>query len=128
MMEKKTQDVITFIIKSDSSISKMVTKCLRVLHPESPNTATASPVEIIADAKVSGKAITITEIVKRRITEHGGKINQVTRVQAKPDPEDVPAMTHRSTHLQGEGYGKSRKNTKVQMIIRLDTGDVEDLK
>ena len=128
MMERKTQDVTTFIIKSDSSISKMVTKCLRVLHPESSNTATASAVEIIADARVSGKAITITEIVKRRITEHGGKVNQVTRVQAKPDPEDVPAVTNPSTHLQGEGYGQSRKNTKVQMIIRMDTGDVEDLR
>jgi len=40
--------------------------------------------EIVAAAKVASKAITITEIVKRRISKHGGKVIQMTRVEENP--------------------------------------------
>jgi hypothetical protein len=127
MTEKEKKDVQTVVIRSDSSISKMVTKCLKILHPEATAATSPSPVEIIADARVSGKAITITEIVKRRIIEHGGTINQSTRVQAKPDPEEVPSDTVGQKHLQGEGYEKPRKKVDGQIIIRLDTEGVKDV-
>jgi hypothetical protein len=127
MTEKETKDVQTVVIKSDSSISKIVTKCLNILHPKAASATSSSPVEIVADAKVSGKAITITEIIKRRITEHGGTINQSTRVQAKPDPEEVLSDTTRQKHLQGEGYEKPRKKVNGQIIIRLDTEGVNDV-
>jgi hypothetical protein len=74
----------------------------------------------MADARVAGKAITITEIVKRRIIEHGGTISQTTRVQEKP-AADVPETEKKGkTHLQGEGYEKPQRKRDAQIVIRLE--------
>jgi hypothetical protein len=102
----ETEDVEIITVKSHSSVSKMVTKCLTILNRKLDDSSTKiNMVEIIADAKVAGKAITIAEIVKRRITEHGGIIHHTTRVQEKPSPAEVPPDNVERKHLQGEESG-----------------------
>ena len=114
----------TIVVKSNSKISKTVTKCLRMLDPqpveESANTAV---VKIIADAKVAGKAITITEIVKRRLLEHGGKIKQSTTIQEKPSLSEAPTSGPGQMHLQGEGFERAKKQLDAQILIQLERGD-----
>lgn len=111
-------------IKSHSAVSKTVTKCLRLLNPETKDVSTASTVstvlEITADARVAGKAITIVEIVKRRIIEHGETISQTTKVQEKPATENPSQENTGLTHLQGQGYQKTKKKLDGQIIIRLE--------
>jgi hypothetical protein len=111
--------VETIVIKARSKVSKTVTKCLRILNPDELDSS-HKPVKIIADAKVAGKAITITEIVKRRLVEHGKAVDQTTGVQEKPLlTEEVDKDTPK-THLQGEGYEKPKKKVDAQLVIRLE--------
>ena len=80
--------------------------------------------KIQADAKVAGKAITVTEIVKRRIKEHGQTITQTTQVQEKPAEDELPVDDVGKKHLQGEGYEKKTKKVDAQIVIRLEiSGD-----
>ena len=110
-------DAETIVIKPHSKVSKTVSKCLRILnHPDS----TPKPVKIIADAKVAGKAITITEIVKRRLVGHGKAVNQINGVQEKPELEEQADECTAKTHLQGEGYEKPKKKVDAQLVVRLE--------
>lgn len=116
-----TEDVQVITVKSHSPVSKMVTKCLDILTRKSDDSpAKTNTVELIADAKCAGKAITIAEIVKRRITEHSGTVHQTTRVQEKPTAAKVAIDGPERTHLQGEGYEKQKKKVDAQIIIRMD--------
>jgi Alba len=110
----------TIIIQSHSVISRLVTKCLKTLNPKSSDSSSPRFVEIKADAKAAGKAITIAEIVKRRISEHGGTITQLTHVEEKSASTEVIAVEPR-LHLQGEGYEKPKKRKDAQIIIRLES-------
>jgi len=107
-------------IKSRNSVSKTVTKCLATLHQIIP----PSIVEIVADAKVASKAITITEIVKRRISEHGGKIIQTTHIEERPSSEapmeQAEVEEGEITHLQGKGYEQPKSKVIAQLVIRLE--------
>ena len=111
--------VETIFIQSHSIIKKMVTKCFRVLHPESTNSSKQRILQIIADSKAAGKAITITEIVKRRIEENGGSIRQSTRIQEKHSVKEALAEEPKK-HLQGEGYEKPKKKVEAQIVIQLE--------
>lgn len=112
-------DAETIVIKAHSKVSKTVTKCLRILNPDEPD-STPKPVKIIADAKVAGKAITITEIVKRRLVGHGKAVNQTSGVQEKPELDEQADESAAKTHLQGEGYEKPKKKVDAQLVIRLE--------
>lgn len=114
-------DAETIVIKPHSKVSKTVTKCLRILNPDEPD-STPKPVKMIADAKVAGKAITITEIVKRRLVGHGKAVNQTNGVQEKQELEEQTQADEcpAKTHLQGEGYEKPKKKVDAQLVIRLE--------
>ena len=116
-------DEQTIVVKSNTVIQKTVTKCLGILAPKSGNTSSTMPnaITIVADANAAGKAISITEIVKRRIKEHNGTITQSTRVIEKPVVVDVPTEEIAPKHLQGEGYQKPKKRPNAQIEIRLET-------
>lgn len=120
----ETEDVKVITVKSHSAVSKTVTKCLTILTHKSDDTATKrTVVELAADAKVAGKAITIAEIVKRRIKENGGMMHQITRVQEKSipdDSEDVATDNNERKHLQGEGFEKPKRKADAQIIIRME--------
>jgi hypothetical protein len=111
----------TIVVKSHSNISKTVTKCLLILNPQ-PIEENANPavVKITADAKAAGKAITITEIVKRRILEHGGKIKQSTTVQERSTAPDTPISDPEQKYLKGEGFEKTKKRLDAQIVIQLE--------
>ena len=119
MTSEDGEQVQRINIKSRNSVSKTVTKCLANLHQTIP----PSIVEIVADAKVASKAITITEIVKRRISKHGGKVIQMTHVEEKPSSEALleqgEAEEGEITHLQGQGY-EQPKSKVAQLVIRLE--------
>ncbi|KAL7266534.1 hypothetical protein RUND412_010918 [Rhizina undulata] len=74
------ESITTLRIISSSKISKIVDRVLKILYaggtattnPENPGHP-ASVVALRAEAKVASKAITITETVKRRISENGGR-------------------------------------------------------
>src|SRR5271154_6620650 len=83
-MSTEEENEKTITIKPHSNISKTVTKCLGILVPDETHQTSSPVLNIIADAKVSGKAITITEIIKRRLKESGKTINQSTQIQEKP--------------------------------------------
>ena len=117
------ENLQTITVKSHSNVSKTVTKCLAILTAKVPDLSKRSTVEIVADAKVAGKAITIVEIVKRRIREHGMMLNQLTRVQDKPVGTDVFVGEEGRKHLQGEGSVKTTKKVDAQIIIRLERGE-----
>jgi hypothetical protein len=118
------ENVQTIVIKSHSRISKTVTKCLAILSQKSTDSSTLPILKLQADAKVAGKAITITEIVKRRIKEHGQAITQTTRVQEKHAENKLPADDEERKHLQGEGCVKGKKKVGAQIVIQLEkTGD-----
>lgn len=111
----------------------MVTKCLAILTTkEDASNPECKPriLQLHADAKVAGKAITITEIVKRRLKEHGQNVTQTTLVQDKPAANAGTNGGNRKVtakkHLQDEGYEKPKEKAKVnvQIIIRLQK-DVE---
>jgi hypothetical protein len=122
----ETEDVPAIMVKSHSAVSKMVTKCLDILARKSDNSSTnTNTVQLIADAKVAGKAITIAEIVKRRIIENGGIIHQTTRVQEKPPSIEIPTEGVDRKHLQGEGYEKVKKKVAAQIIIRMEKSVVD---
>jgi len=116
------ENVRRITIKSNSVISKTVTRCLNVLKTGAADGENAKKevLEVMADARAAGKAITIVEIVKRRITEGGGKIIQTTRVQEQPDEDVTTEEQQPKTHLQGEGYKKPRKKVNAQIIIALE--------
>ena len=117
----ETENVPVVTVKSHSAVSKMVTKCLDGLTRKSDNSSTnTNTVQLIADAKVAGKAITIAEIVRRRIIENGGIIHQTTRVQEKPPTVETPTDGVERKHLQGEGYEKVKKKVAAQIIIRME--------
>jgi hypothetical protein len=113
--------VTSITIKSHSAVSKMVSKCLAILNPEAGDASppASTVLEITADAKVAGKAVTIAEIVKRRILEHGGTISQTTRAQEKSVTDTTDTDNAGRTHLQGEGYQK-RQKLEAQIVIRLE--------
>ena len=112
-------NVETILIKSHSKVSKTVSNCLRILNPDTPDSGHKT-VKIVADAKVAGKAITITEIVKRRLVEHGKAVKQTTGVQEKPVLKEEVDKDTTKTHLQGEGYEKPKKKVDAQLVIRLE--------
>lgn len=115
------ENVQTIIIKSHSNISKTVTKCLAILTTKIVDSSAPQILKIQADAKVAGKAITITEIIKRRIKEHGDVVNQVTNVQEKPVEIEPPVSDEGRKFLQGEGDAKTkRKKVVAQIVIRLE--------
>lgn len=122
-----TEEPQTLPIKSHSNIGKTVTKCLSLLAAK-PDSTNSSPqpriLELHADAKVAGKAITITEIVKRRLKEAGRDVTQTSSVRDKPVAvagEEKGKEVERK-HLQGEGYGKEKEKKKpdLQLVIRLE--------
>jgi Alba len=117
------ENVQTIIIKSHSNISKTVTKCLAILTATITDSSKLPVVKIVADAKVAGKAITVTEIVKRRIKEHGQAVDQITGVQEKPTETETPVSEEGRKHLQGEGEVKARKKVDAQIIIRLERSE-----
>ena len=117
------ENVQTIVIKSHSNISKTVTKCLAILTSNSIDPSPRPTLKIQADAKVAGKAITITEIVKRRIKEHGQMITQTTQVQEKSAETELPMNEVEKKHLQDEGYEKGKKRVEAQLVIRLERGD-----
>ena len=112
-------NIETIVIKSHSKVSTTITKCLGILNPENPNSSSKA-VKIIADAKVAGKAITIAEIVKRRLVEHGKGVSQTTGVQEKLSSGERAVEDAVKTHLQGEGYEKSKKLLDPQLVIELE--------
>jgi|SRR5271170_279210 len=112
-------NVGTIVIKAHSKVSKAVSKCLRILNPDTADSS-HKPVKIIADAKVAGKAITITEIVKRRLIEHGKAVRQTTEVQENLDLKEEGDEDITKTHLQGEGYEKPKKKVDAQLVILLE--------
>lgn len=122
------EDVQVITVKSHSAVSKTVTKCLTILTSKSDNSPTKRRVvELVANAQVAGKAITIAEIVKRRIKENGGTMHQRTRVQEKPIPEEVPVDHVEIKHLQGEGYEKPKRKVDAQIIIRMEnSGNIKE--
>jgi hypothetical protein len=121
-----TEEPQTLHVKSHSNIGKTVTKCLSLLTAK-PDPTNSSPqpriLELQADAKLAGKAITITEIVKRRLKEAGRDVTQMTSVREMPSAvagEEKGNHVVRK-HLQGEGYGKEKKKKPdVQIVIRLE--------
>lgn len=120
------ENVQTIIIKSHSNISKTVTKCLTILTANTVNPTTPPVIKLIADSKVAGKSITITEIVKRRITEHGKTVNQITQVREKAVETEIPVNDEGRKHLQGEGTVKKKK-VDAQIVIRLERSENPDV-
>jgi hypothetical protein len=129
-----TEEPQTLPIKSHSNIGKTVTKCLSLLTSK-PEPTNPSPqpriLELYADAKTAGKAITITEIVKRRLKEAGRDVTQTTSVREKPAAVAVEEKGKDVVrkHLQGEGYGKEKDKKKpdVEILIRLEVnGGMEE--
>lgn len=79
-----TRDIPTFSIISAHVINKKITQCLNILYPV-PTTTSISPdpallpsVALSAKSFVASKAITIAEIMKRRISEKGDQWYQYT--------------------------------------------------
>jgi len=126
------EEVEILLLKSHSNISKTVTKCLAILAAKREDSADEPKpriLELVADAKVAGKAITITEIVKRRLKEHGQTVKQTTSVQEKlivgEAANERPGNDVAKKHLQDECHEEAKKTKpNVQIVIRLQK-DVE---
>lgn len=111
-------------IKSHTAIQKTVTRCLSILVPKASGASKRRlAVKIVADASAAGKAITIAEIVKRRIQEHRTTVSQSTKVIEKPTMNEVPTDDETRKHLQGEGYEKPKKRRDAQLVIQLERYD-----
>lgn len=121
------ENVQTIIIKSHSSISKIVTKCITILTANTVDPTALPAIKLIADSKVAGKSITITEIVKRRITEHGKTVNQITQVREKALETEIPVNDEGRKHFQGEGTVKEEKKVDAQIVIRLERCENPDV-
>jgi hypothetical protein len=124
-----TEETQALPIKSHSNIGKTVTKCLSLLTAKPGPSNPSSQLRILelhADAKIAGKAITITEIVKRRLKEAGQGVTQTTSVREKPavgvQGREEKGKEVVKKHLQGEGYEKEKekKRVDVQLVIRLE--------
>jgi len=126
------EEVEILLLKSHSNISKTVTKCLAILASKGEDSAAERKsriLQLVADAKVAGKAITIAEIVKRRLKEHGQTVNQTTSVQEKLSVGEAanerPGNEVAKNHLQDEGFEEPKKTKpNVQIVIRLQK-DIE---
>ena len=133
MIMTEDDDTEMVVIKSHSVIKKVVTRCLSVLNGSEGAGETAKEarkLKVVADAKVAGKAITIVEIVKRRMTEHGGTIKQTTAVQEKlvstEETSENAVGSEKRTHLQGEGFQSKKKKWEAQIVILLEKENKTD--
>ena len=69
----------TFAVNSSHSISGRVTRCLVILYPVGKNRLPA--IALVAKSPDACKAITITEILKRRIGQQGERWFQYTKLE-----------------------------------------------
>ena len=128
MSEPSLQNVDNrVLIKSHSKISKSVSKCLKLFGDTSKDPSLSIVVvQIEADAKAAGKAITIAEIVKRRLHQHGRMVTQSNRVQETVLSAAEPEKAKTKTHLQDEGFEKARKRLEAQLMNQLELKRVEE--
>jgi hypothetical protein len=117
-------DETTLRVKSNAVISKCVTRVIEGFKP-AMGTGERRMMEVVAEAKAAGKAITIVEIAKRRIRDRGGKIRQMTRVEEVLRDEKEIRDGGGREHLQGEGVGK-KKRTEAQIVIHLELDNTEE--
>jgi Mg-chelatase subunit ChlI len=118
-MSDVDENIKTIVIKSHSKISKTVSKGLRLFSDEIENTSTLR-LRIEADSNVAAKAITVVEIIKRRMALHGKQLVQSNEVREKPCLVEVPLHQPPKTHLQGEGYETPKKRTTAQLVMMLE--------
>ncbi|KAL7270212.1 hypothetical protein RUND412_007087 [Rhizina undulata] len=90
------EDITTLYIVSSSQISKKVDRVLKALYEGGPTAVVA----LQATAKVAVKAISIAEIVKRRIAEGGRRWFHYCRLSGIEDSEEEA----------GEGSGEEEKD------------------
>jgi Alba len=119
-MDETDEKVATIVVKHHAKISKVVTKGLSILigdkEEDSPQNTT---LRIEADARAAAKAITIVEIIKRRLAVHGKEVVQSNEVREKPASVEVPVEEPAKTHLQGEGYESENKKAVAQLVMHL---------
>ncbi|PWW78714.1 hypothetical protein C7212DRAFT_165746 [Tuber magnatum] len=103
----------TISIISSHSISKKTTRCLATLFPVRPPTASSVlAVAIVAKSAVASKAITIAEIVKRRISAQGEAWFQYTKLEGVV----VELKAPRNSEKEGKGKNKDQKGSRVGRI------------
>ncbi|KAI5778245.1 hypothetical protein EDC01DRAFT_622948 [Geopyxis carbonaria] len=84
------RDIPTINIISSHKISAKVTRCLHALYPSS---ASVSVIALRCQSAVASKAITIAEIVKRRMVEHGDCWFQYTKLHSEVTEVKVATTT-----------------------------------
>ncbi|RPA91268.1 hypothetical protein L873DRAFT_1819753 [Choiromyces venosus 120613-1] len=113
----------TVSIISSYSISKKTTRCLATLFPIQPTT-TIPPVlavAIVAKSIVSSKAITIAEIVKRRMSTQGEAWFQYTKLESVM----VELKAPKKSKKEGKGKNKDQKGSQVEKGAQM--GEEEDI-
>ncbi|CUS13446.1 unnamed protein product [Tuber aestivum] len=100
----------TISIISSHSISKKTTRCLATLFPSQPPATSSVPaVAIVAKSAVASKAITIAEIVKRRISTQGEAWFQYTKLEGVM----VELRAPRKSRREGKGKNGDQKGRRV---------------
>ncbi|KAG0136546.1 hypothetical protein HOY82DRAFT_576531 [Tuber indicum] len=101
----------TLSIISSHSISKKTTRCLATLFPiQPPTTPSVLAVAIVAKSTVSSKAITIAEIVKRRISTQGEAWFQYTKLEGTM----VELKAPKKRKKEGKGKNKDQRGSQVE--------------
>ncbi|KAG0634547.1 hypothetical protein HOY80DRAFT_894776 [Tuber brumale] len=103
--------VPTISIISSHSISKKTTRCLATLFPiQPPTTPSVLAVAIVAKSTVASKAITIAEIVKRRISTQGEAWFQYTKLEGTM----VELKAPKKSKKEGKGKNKDQKDSQAE--------------
>ena len=120
-MSDADENIKTIVIKTHSKISKTVSKGLGILTAKSNEgeSTTNATLRIEADAKLAAKAITVVEIIKRRLALHGKEIVQSNEIREKPTVVEVRVDDPPKTHLQGEGYEGRKNKVTAQLVMGL---------
>jgi len=116
----------TVSIISSHSISKKTTRCLATLFPPQPPTApSVLAVALVAKSIVASKAITIAEIVKRRINTQGEAWFQYTKLEGII----VELKAPKKSRKEGKGKNKNQKGSQVEKTGEKGTrtGQEEDI-
>jgi len=116
----------TLSIISSHSISKKTTRCLATLFPpQPPTTPSALAVALVAKSTVASKAITIAEIVKRRINTQGEAWFQYTKLEGIMVELKAPGKSKK----EGKGKNKDQKGSQVEKTEEngTRTGQGEDI-
>lgn len=101
----------TVSIISSHSISKKTTRCLATLFPpQPPTTPSVLAVALVAKSIVASKAITIAEIVKRRINTQGEAWFQYTKLEGIM----VELKAPKKSKKEGKGKNKDQKGSQVE--------------